>query len=302
MTTSLDVAPQTEPSSLSPPRFAHPSEGEFARLLDFYGVRWHYEPRSFPLRFDDAGQMIEAFTPDFYLPDYDAYIELTTLRQSLITYKNRKLRMMRERFPDVNIRLINKRDYLKLLDRFGVDPRGAAELPKIDRILFSEQEIAARVEELGREITRAYAGRDLILVGVLRGVIPFMGDLLRRIALPVRADYLSLSPYQRDDTPLSFTRALEEDVSGADVLVVEDIVDTGMSLHRLLSYVRAHGPVSVEVCTLLDKRARRLVDAPIRFAGFSIGDEFVVGYGLDYRKRYRNLPFIATLEQLHHSS
>ncbi len=276
------------------PRFAHQSEAEFARLLDFYGVRWEYEPRSFPLRYRD-GQLVEAFTPDFYLPDYDTYIELTTLRQSLITYKNRKLRLMRELYPDVTVKLINKRDYLKLLEKFGINTRGSGTVPRVDRILFTEQEIAARVEELGRQISRDYAGRDLVLVGVLRGVTPFMADLMRRISVPLRVDYLALSPYQGDESQLRFTKALEEDVTGAHVLVVEDIVDTGMSLHRLLQYLRRRNPAAVDVCAFLDKRARRLVDVPIAYVGFEIGDEFVVGYGLDYRQQYRNLPFIATI-------
>jgi len=277
------------------PRFAHQSEAEFARLLDFYGVRWEYEPRSFPLRYRD-GQLVEAFTPDFYLPDYDTYIELTTLRQSLITYKNRKLRLMRELYPDVTVKLINKRDYLKLLEKFGINTRGSGTVPPIDRILFTEREIATRVEELGRQISRDYAGRDLVLVGVLRGVTPFMADLMRRISVPLRVDYLALSPYQGDDSQLRFTKALEEDVTGADVLVVEDIVDTGMSLHRLLQYLRRRNPAGVEVCALLDKCVRRLADVPIAYVGFEIGDEFVVGYGLDYRQQYRNLPFIATIK------
>ncbi len=287
-----EFAPDAAPRPA--PRFAHQSEAEFARLLDFYGVRWEYEPRSFPLRWRD-GQMVEAFTPDFYLPDYDTYIELTTLRQSLITYKNRKLRLMREVHPDVTVKLINKRDYLKLLEKFGVDPRGSATVPRLGRILFTERDIAARVEDLGRQITRDFAGRDLVLVGVLKGVTPFMADLMRRISLPLRLDYLALSPYQGEDSQLRFTKALDESITGAAVLVVEDIVDTGMSLHRLLQYLHRLGPASVDVCALLDKRARRLADVAIRYTGFAIEDEFVVGYGLDYRQHYRNLPFIATL-------
>jgi hypoxanthine phosphoribosyltransferase len=239
--------------------------------------------------------MVEAFTPDFYLPDYDTFIELTTLRQSLITYKNRKLRLMRELYPDVTVKLINKRDYLKLLEKFGIDPRGNSGVPRIDRILFSERDIAARVDELGRQISRDYAGRELVLVGVLRGVTPFMADLMRRISVPLRLDYLALSPYQGEDSQLHFTKALEEDIGGADVLVVEDIVDTGMSLHRLLQYLRRRSPASIEVCTLLDKRARRLANVSIAYTGFEVADEFVVGYGLDYRQQYRNLPFIATM-------
>jgi bifunctional protein TilS/HprT len=289
--------PTTErPTARAAPRFAHQSEAEFARLLDFYGVKWQYEPTSFPLRYQD-GQLIEAFTPDFYLPDYDTFIELTTLRQSLITYKNRKLRLMRELFPGVTVKLINKKDYLKLLERFGLDPRGSGAVPGIDRMLFSEGEIARRVEDLGRQISRDYAGRELVLIGVLRGVTCFMADLMRHISVPLRLDYLAVSPYQGDDSQLHFTKALEEDITGANVLVVEDIVDTGMSLHRLLQYLRRRDPATVEVCTLMDKRARRVADVAIAYTGFEVGDEFVVGYGLDYRQQYRNLPFIATLSQ-----
>lgn len=296
MSTAAPALAQATPGG-GPPRFAHPSEAEFARLLDFYGVRWVYEPHSFPLRFQEDGQLLEAFTPDFYLPDYDTYVELTTLRQSLITYKNRKLRLMREQYPAVTVKLINKRDYLRLLEKFGIDPRGSSEVPRINRMLFSEREIALRVDELGREISRDYTGRELVLVGVLRGVTPFMADLMRRISAPLRLDYLALSPYQGDDSQLHFTKSLEEDITGADVLVIEDIVDTGMSLHRLMQYLRRRNPASVEVCTLLDKRARRLANVAIRYTGFAIADEFVVGYGLDYRQQYRNLPFIATVSR-----
>jgi hypoxanthine phosphoribosyltransferase len=155
-TPAAESPPTEHPATRPAPKFAHPSEAEFARLLDFYGVRWDYEPTSFPLRYEH-GQMVEAFTPDFYLPDYDTYIELTTLRQSLITYKNRKLRLMRELHPEVSVKLINKRDYLKLLQRFGLDPRGSGAVPGVDRILFSEHEIARRVEDRdarSRVITR----------------------------------------------------------------------------------------------------------------------------------------------------
>ena len=282
-------------SSTAPPPFAHESEADFARILTFYCVRWEYEPRSFPLR-TDGDQLLEAFTPDFYLPDYDQYIELTTIRQSLATYKNRKVRLLRERYPEINIKLLNRKDLFTLLARFGIDPRGSSAVPQIDRVLFTQEEIARRVEELGHQISEDYAGGELVLVGVLRGVSCFMADLMRAITLPVRVDFLALSPYQPEGGSLRFTKSLEEDVRGADVLIVEDIVDTGMSLHRLLQYIRRREPATVRVCTLLDKRARRVADAPIDYTGFAIGDEFVVGYGLDFRQQYRNLPFIATLK------
>ena len=159
------------------------------------------------------------------------------------------------------------------------------------------QVVARRVAELGAQISEDYAGRELVLVGVLRGVACFMADLMRAISIPVHVDFLALSQYQPEGGTLRFTKALEEPVTGKDVLVVEDIVDTGMSLHRLLQYVGRREPASIRVCTLLDKRVRRLVDVPIDYTGFEIPDEFVVGYGLDYQQQYRNLPFIATLKR-----
>jgi hypoxanthine phosphoribosyltransferase len=298
------ASPAAPPPSATPPagpatspiRFAHQSEADFARILSFYGIRWQYEPRSFVLREAD-GQLLEAFTPDFYLPDYDQYIELTTLRQSLATYKNRKLRLMRERHPEVNVKLLNRRDVFALLQKFGIDPRGHGEVPQVADVLFTEQQIADRVAALGVRISEDYAGRELVLVGVLRGVACFMADLMRAISIPVRVDFLSLSPYQPEGGALRFVKPLEEEIAGADVLVVEDIVDTGMSLHRLLQYLRRRDPADVRVCTLLDKRARRVADVSIEYVGFEVGDEFVVGYGLDVRQQYRNLPFIATLQR-----
>ena len=291
--------PDATSTASGAPRFAHSSESEFASFLDFYGVRWEYEPRSFPLRMEN-GELAEAFTPDFYLPDYDTYIELTTQRQRLITYKHRKLRLLRERYPHVRVKLLNRGDYHRLLERFGVATASVAQTtpggPRLGPVLFDEDTIAARVRELGAAISERYRGEDLVLVGVLRGVAIFMADLMRAISLPLRVDYLALSPYQ-EGTDLRFTKALEEPVTDARVLIVEDVVDTGASLHRLLRYVESFAPESVDVCTLLDRRAHRLAEVPLTFTGFTIGDEFVVGYGLDYQQQYRNLPSIATLKR-----
>jgi hypoxanthine phosphoribosyltransferase len=276
------------------PNFAHPSEAQFARVLDFYGVAWQYEPRTFPLREED-GRVVEAFSPDFYLPDFDLYIELTTLRQSLVTYKNRKVRRLRERYPEVQIKLLYRRDYLSLLARFGIDARHSSDVPPIEKVLITESAIRARVEELGAAITRDYAGSRPVLVGVLRGVACFMADLMRAIALPVTVDFLSLSPYQGGSSTLRFTKDLEQDIHGQRVIVVEDIVDTGISLQRLMQYLAARQPLDIRVCALLDKRARRLLETTIDYTGFAIADEFVVGYGLDYRQEYRNLPYIGVV-------
>jgi hypoxanthine phosphoribosyltransferase len=285
-----------KPPSTEPPQapFAHPSEAQFAHLLDFYGVAWRYEPRTFPLREED-GRVVEAFTPDFYLADFDLYVELTTLRQSLVTYKNRKLRQLRERYPDVRIKLLYRKDYLRLLTRFGIDPRHSTDLPAVEKVLIREGELRRRVEELGAAITRDYAGSRPVLVGVLRGVTCFMADLMRAIPLPVAVDFLALSPYDRDAAALRFTKDLEENITGQRVIVVEDVVDTGISLHRLLQYLHERQPADVRVCALLDKRARRLIDTELHYVGFDIGDEFAVGYGLDYHQEYRNLPYIGVV-------
>ncbi len=278
-------------------RFAHDSEAEFARILDFYGVAWEYEPRSFPLRWEED-RIVEAFTPDFYLPDLDLFIELTTLKQSLVTEKHRKLRLMRELYPDVTVKFLNKRDYLQLLTKYGYGPPSPEAIQAIDRLLITESQLQRRVSELGAEITKDYEGRAPLLVGVLRGVACFMADLMRKISLPLAVDFMAISSYEGDKSgAVRILKDLDENVEGRDVLVVEDIIDTGMTLKTLLSYLQARRPASVRVCALLDKRARRLVDLPLDYVGFEVPDEFVVGYGLDYRQIYRNLPFIATLRR-----
>src|SRR6185295_5797383 len=152
-----------------------------------------------------------------------------------------------------------------------------------------------RINELGSEITRDYAGKELVLLGVLKGVTCFMADLMRHIALPVSIDFMTISSYEDDRSgAVRIVQDLTENIAGRHVLVVEDIVDTGMTLNHLLKQMQAREPATLRVCTLLDKRARRLVDLPLDYVGFEVPDEFVVGYGLDYRQRFRNLPFIAT--------
>jgi hypoxanthine phosphoribosyltransferase len=135
-----------------------------------------------------------------------------------------------------------------------------------------------------------------MLVGVLKGVTCFMADLMRHIALPVSIDFMTISSYEGDRSgAVRIVQDLDENILGRDVIVVEDVVDTGMTLQHLLQQLASRGPASLTVCALLDKRARRLVDTDLAYVGFELPDEFVVGYGLDYRQRFRNLPFIATL-------
>jgi hypoxanthine phosphoribosyltransferase len=284
------------------PAFAHPSERELARILDFYRIRWQYEPRSFPLRWI-GDRVLEMFTPDFYLPDQDLYVELTTLRQRLVTKKNRKLRLLRELYPDVNIRLLYKHDYQELLAKYGyapaeVEPPGFETLlQEAEGVLYRSEEIQETVRRLGAELARDYAGKDPIFVGVLRGVAVFMADLVRATPIRLSLDFLAISSYGPDGPSgaVRLLKDLDTSIAGRHVVLVEDIVDTGLTLRFLLNSLRARRPASLEVCALLDKRARRLVDVPIRYRGFEIADQFVVGYGLDYQQRYRNLPFLCVL-------
>jgi hypoxanthine phosphoribosyltransferase len=166
---------------------------------------------------------------------------------------------------------------------------------EIASILFSEHEIQHRVGELGDAISREYADRPLVLITILKGGVMFLADLIRRIDLPVRVDFMSISSYRSGPEGAGVVRVLkdlDQDIGGDHVLIVEDIIDTGLTLSYLLSALWAREPASLEVCTLLDKAARRIPTLEIRFRGFECPDRFVVGYGLDYQEHYRNLPFI----------
>jgi hypoxanthine phosphoribosyltransferase len=169
----------------------------------------------------------------------------------------------------------------------------------IGEVLLTEAQIAAKTAELGRRISQDYAGRNLTLVSVLKGSLPFMADLMRQISLPLRIDLMEVSSYGGIATESSGLVRIIKDLSASiadeDVLLVEDIIDTGLTLNYLVRYLRGKSPASLKICTLLDKPARRLVDIPVDYVGFEIPDQFVVGYGLDYAERYRNLRFVGVL-------
>jgi hypoxanthine phosphoribosyltransferase len=169
---------------------------------------------------------------------------------------------------------------------------------KLGRPQVSEDALRRRVAELGREITSDYAGRDLVLVTVLKGGFVFMADLVREIDLPLQMDFMAVSSYGPGAAhgKVRITKDLDEDIEDAAVLVVEDIIDTGLTLNFLLDVLRQRKPADLEVCVLLDKDVRRIVDLPIAYRGFSIPDRFVVGYGLDLGGHFRGLPYVATVQ------
>jgi hypoxanthine phosphoribosyltransferase len=170
----------------------------------------------------------------------------------------------------------------------------------IGEILVSEDQIAAKVAELGTRISADYSGRRLTLVSVLKGSLPFMADLMRAIDLPLRIDLMEVSSYGGNSTESSGLVRILKDLSASieseDVLIVEDIIDTGLTLNYLIRYLRGKNPKSLRICTLLNKPARRLVEIPVDYIGFEIPDQFVVGYGLDYGEVYRNLRFVGVLK------
>ena len=169
----------------------------------------------------------------------------------------------------------------------------------VSQILFSAEEIQARVLELGAAISRDYNGTRPLLIGVLKGVFPFMADLIRAITVPVEVDFMAIASYSSSTREQGFVRLqkdLEEPLNGRHVLFVEDVIDTGLTLSYLLRNLKARGPASLHVCTLFEKPQRRLVNIPIHYKGFDLPDKFVVGYGLDYRELYRNLPYVGLLK------
>jgi hypoxanthine phosphoribosyltransferase len=168
----------------------------------------------------------------------------------------------------------------------------------ISRILLTQEEIQHRVVELAAEISRDYAGRNPLLVGVLKGVIFFMTDLLRAITIPVELDFMAISrynPQQSTGGAVRLVKDLEEVIAGRHLIFVEDVIDTGLTLSYLLRLLQARGPASLEVCVLFNKPHHRLVNMPLKYRGFDLPDRFVVGYGLDYREAYRHLPFVGEL-------
>jgi hypoxanthine phosphoribosyltransferase len=178
-------------------------------------------------------------------------------------------------------------------------PARVATEPGVGEVLVTAEELQRRVAELGEQISRDYEGRSLLLIGVLKGAVFFLSDLMRYIEVPVEVDFMAVASYGSATDSSGVVRILKDldaSIEDRDVLIVEDIVDSGLTLQYLLRNLGSRNPRTLEVCALLTKPARRKVDLPTRYVGFEIPDRFVVGYGLDYGERHRNLPFVAALE------
>ncbi|BBB31728.1 hypoxanthine phosphoribosyltransferase [Thermotomaculum hydrothermale] len=169
----------------------------------------------------------------------------------------------------------------------------------IERILIPEKELMKRVEELGEEISRDFEGQEVLLVGLLKGSVIFLADLARKVTIPCMLDFMSVTSYGNDiesSGEVRFLKDLDSDINGKNVIIVEDIIDTGLTLREVLKVLKARNPKTLKVCTLLNKVDRRLVDVNVDYNGFNIPDAFVVGYGLDYAQKYRNLNYIGILK------
>jgi len=168
----------------------------------------------------------------------------------------------------------------------------------VGEVLIEQEPLQVRIAELGVEISREYDGRDLLLVGVLKGAVFFMADLMRELTIPCEIDFMAISSYGAATDSSGVVRILKDldvNIAGRDVLVVEDIIDSGLTLSYLMRSLKARKPASLEICALLTKPERREIDVPVKFVGFEIPNKFVIGYGLDFAERYRNLPYVAVL-------
>ena len=285
--------------------FAHPAEYNFARLLSFYGIRWAYEPTTFAIEWNPAGQAIGFFSPDFYLPRYDQYVELTTMRQPLVTRKNRKLRRVRTLYPNLRIKLLYKRDLERLHQAYPPSVEESNQ-ESLGEILFSATEIRANLSSLVEQVADEWlgscrGGEQPLVLGVGHGsdrTVAVISEMFRRLGLAVEAERLDISRYRGSEATTRI-RLADQTVGrlrGKRILVVEGIVSSGLSLAAVGAWLDRHRVVEWRTCALLDRRNARLIEAPLEWVVFPAPDDLLVGFGLALRRRFSGLPHIARLE------
>ncbi|MBU5486263.1 hypoxanthine phosphoribosyltransferase [Clostridium sp. MSJ-11] len=170
----------------------------------------------------------------------------------------------------------------------------------IKEVLFDEEQIRNKIREIGKQISKDYIGKDLLLIGVLKGSVPFMADLIKEIDIPCSIDFMAVSSYGNSSTTSGVVRILKDldfEIEGKHILIVEDIIDTGTTLRYLVDYLKGRQPASIEIASLLNKPERRMVEINAKYMGFEVPDYFLVGYGLDYSEKYRNLPYVGILKE-----
>lgn len=298
--------PRTFTQSRRPVSFAHPAEEEFANVLSYYRIRWLYEPTSFVLVRGSDGNPLESFTPDFYLPDHQLFIELTTMKQALVTRKNRKLRRLRELYPSVQIKLFYRRDVERLLRPYAT-PRNAPPAMTLGPTLACERTVQQRIASLVDEISdwnsvpdKASNRPPLHVIAAAPGASLFQRQLsnaLCQSGIAHDADRMRVSRYRTlsGNRLVRIATSPRRDVRGHDVLIVTDQVNTGLSLAYLVGWLKRHGAGRIEICALVRKPGAAVIDTPVRFVAFDVPDVPVAGFGLDSVPRFRDLPYIAAL-------
>jgi hypoxanthine phosphoribosyltransferase len=283
--------------------FAHQAERDFSSILSFYRVRWAYEPTSFPLDWGEDGRPCEMFTPDFYLPDQRLYVELTTMRQRLVTRKNRKLRRLRELYPDIRIKLLYRRDYHQLVNTY-LKPAAGSDGYALGRIVYDEALIAERLDHIAAGIADDEARRleddPLLILVVSHGAGQFAQELRRRLSnlgVPCQWDRAHLTRSRLAATPsrVRLSSRPRSGVAGRRVLIVTDVVSTGMSGAYLCRWLMRQGARDAAICTLLNRAEARITPVSIRYLAFEAPNELLVGFGLQLRRQHAGLPHIAAL-------
>ncbi len=286
-------------------RFAHPAETHFSHLLTFYGIRWSYEPTTFAVRWGPNGEPLQFVTPDFYLPDHDCYLELTTMRQRLVTRKNRKFRLLRQNYPNVNVRILYLRDFERLRRTYGHGQTQSR--PVLGEIVYDGQQLGDRIEELAVDYMDLWSSKSTeeravrpLLLGLGRGSQTFLEALsgqVRAQGVPVDHDSIVLSTL---DEPQSTQRVRVErsprsSVMRRPVTVVQEVLSSGLSAAYVRAWLLRHGATSVDICTLLDRDVARILDVPVALRGFSAPDVTLAGFGLSRWDEFRNLPHVAAV-------
>lgn len=285
------------------PTFAHPAEQELAKLLSFFNVRWTYEPTTFALRRHADGTIAEAFTPDFFLPDHRLYLELTTMRQKLVTRKNRKARLLRELYPNVRLHVIYRRDFLRLMECYGsVMARGAA--AGNASVIRTESEIRNAVRNLACMIAarhqRLRASQPVILVSAERSSRRFQRDMAReleRLDVPVATSLLTAC---RPDSPFAqpryrASRAAQTAMQSGHVVLLETLVSSGLGVTNAQQWLRERGITVQQSIALFARKGFRVGDVLLDAVAFDAPNDVLAGYGLQLRASYADRPQVVSL-------